>query len=69
MGLCSNAGVSTARFSKLKQPLVVQALNKFAKVNDQRVYKLLRSIMDPQAEYKYVVKAVVSTKFIMSAPQ
>ncbi|KAJ3050393.1 hypothetical protein HK097_008638, partial [Rhizophlyctis rosea] len=47
-----------SKWSKLRQPLVVQALIKFAKVNDQRVYKLLKSVMDPQAEYKHVVKTV-----------
>ncbi|KAI8996056.1 armadillo-type protein [Gaertneriomyces semiglobifer] len=31
-------------------------LQKFAKTNDQRIYKLLRAVMDPQSDYKSIVK-------------
>ncbi|KNC98061.1 uncharacterized protein SPPG_09381 [Spizellomyces punctatus DAOM BR117] len=45
--------------SRFPDPKKAQAhLQKFAKVNDGRLYKLMRTVMDPQSDYKPIMKAI-----------
>ncbi|KAJ3292603.1 hypothetical protein HK104_005175 [Borealophlyctis nickersoniae] len=45
-----------SKFPESKRVQAQSHLHKFAKTNDSRVYKLLKAIMDPQADYKPLLK-------------
>lgn len=55
--------IMVAWFPAAKKQQAQTNLHKFAKNNDGMVYKLLKGVMDPQVEYKPLLKTAVSFLF------